>query len=211
MKIYPKTYEDVFRSKRTSNRCDIDKVCVDSCAGYTDSVDVYSMDLHNEIKKLQIETFSQLVKIEWLYRRFRYEGVRRKNRSNGHRIDRAFGIFMRNYVGYDPKLLSLNRAHRIVAEYLDDFFPDFNSGNPFEIKFEYPYKYMNFECLVLVYRMEERMELLKIGEDQQMRYVDFLDYIINYIMSYNEEYGEKFTLSSSITIFRYVSLINYEK
>jgi len=209
-KEYPKTYENVFTSERTQKRCDIDKVSVDFRKGSNRDIDVFQVDFRSEIKKLQIETFNHLVKIEWMYRRFMYDGMRRKRYGNGHYIDRAFGIFMRNYVGFDSKLISDNKLYNIVIGYIDNFFSDFNIGNPFTEEFKYPYEYINFEHLVLVYKMSERMELLKVGEKRNMNYTVFLDYVINYIMSYNEEHGEKYTLVDNEPS-RYIALINRNK
>jgi len=205
MKTYNQTYEKVFTSDRSLKKCDIDKVNISFHSDSNRDTDIYQVELRHEIKKLQNETFNQLVKIEWLLRRFRYDNME-KGYGNGHCVNSAFAIFMRNYVGFDNKFL-VNRVYRIIIGYFDDFFTNFNIGNPFTEIFEYPYQHINFEHLVLVYKIPERMELLKTGEERGMRYVDFLDYVINYIMSYNEEHGDKYTLVDQYNA-RYVNIIN---
>ena len=56
-----------------------------------------------------------------------------------------------------------------------------------EQKYEYPYTYMTFDCLFLVYQMPDRLELLKIGEERAMGYSTFVDYIFNHVLCSNEE------------------------
>ncbi|MCH8348368.1 MAG: hypothetical protein IH901_07765 [Proteobacteria bacterium] len=113
---------------------------------------------------------------------------------------------MRHYVGYDNKVFSKDVLYNKVATYLEDFFPDFDMSNPFKNKYEYPYKYMNFECLMLVYKMDERLDLLSIGESKEMSLTRFTDYIINYIYSYNDEHGDTYLFKFTPRILPYVAL-----
>ena len=44
--------------------------------------------------------------------------------------------------------------------------------------------------LVLVYQMDERMDLLKKAEEGKMTYYEFLDFILNYTFCVNDEAGK---------------------
>ena len=51
---------------------------------------------------------------------------------------------------------------------------------------------MTLECLIVVYAMKERMDILNHCERARMKYTQFLDYVINYIYSYNEDVGYQY-------------------
>jgi len=204
-KNYKKKYEDVFTSERTLKKCDINEV---SASGF--SVIEYQLKLQEQIRNYQLDTFDHLVKIVWLFQKFTYKGKRRDNLSNKHgfHLDAAFGVFVKRYVGYDNKFFTrTNTLHKVVT-YLNDFFPDFNISDPFESKYEYPYEYVSFECLYLVYQMQERLDLLEEAEKKRMSYIVFLDYIINYINCYNEEHGDIYELKISMNNPPYISCKN---
>lgn len=194
-KKYPKTYENVFTSKRTLNKCKIEKV---SCDVNWDTP-AYCEKVKKAVAMFEVDLFDHLVKIFWLVRRFCYGGINRgARRWNGVYLDSAFGVFMRSHVGIESRMIMWDHVYSKIGTYLDDFFPDFDVRNPFSEKLEYPFKCMSLECLVVVYKMAERLELLKEGEHQKMSYTQFLDYVINYLNCYNDEVGYKhytFTLS----------------
>ena len=186
MKKYRKTYEDVFTSERRLKYCKIDNV--------SNNIDIsekeYRKKMSDLFKDQQNKTFDFLVKYYWLSRRFCYDGkLRSKFSKNGYKLDRPYGIYLRHFVGVDSRLI-VSRLNGRVISYFDEFFPDLDAENPFKKKFRYPYKYMNFECLSLVYAMPERLELLKEGERKRLKYTEFIDYVYNYACSVNEERGE---------------------
>lgn len=201
MKIYESCYEKVFTEQEDfSKRCDVSKVSTFNNVPLNTTL--YINEFRSEMKAFEIDTFNHLVKITWLRRRFCYRGERRtRNKSNGRILDTAYGLFIRNFVGYDTKFLFGSSFSRIVG-YMDDFFPNFDEGNPFEEDYKYPYKVMTLSHLSLVSNMDERMELLEYAEKHKLTYVKFLDYIINYINCYNEELEE----NKYEFIFRYNSL-----
>jgi hypothetical protein len=213
MKQYPRTYELVFSDQKR-----IDKKCALGSIGTYNNIPNSNIEyiklLRNTIKKFQDDFFDALVKYAWLTRRFCYKDERRKNKSrNGVVMDFAFGIFMRRYVGYDNKGIMISRHSGRIISYFDDFFTNFDEGNPFEEIYEYPYKYISLDYLLLVYQMPERLELLQYAEDNEMSYTKFLDYILNYVSCYNEEHGEiyVFMLTSKTIGFPYVRVNqNYE-
>jgi len=181
-KNYKKNYEDVFSSERFLSGCKPERVSI-----FGDmNIDKYIKLFKEEMGGLEKELFDRLVKICWLFKQFQYGDYRRKNLGRNNRyIDKAFAIFMRYYVGHESRTVW---PYRKVMYYMEDFFPNFLLGDPFKQEHKYPYKYMTFADLTLVYQMPERMELLKYGEAKKMQRVDFIDYIINYIMCYGEEH-----------------------
>lgn len=186
MKNYQKKYENVFTSDRCLKKCDIEKVGTDIDWDAKEYVKIFK----KELKSFQLDIFDHLVKTIWLMKRFCYDGKKRENLSrNGNYLDGAFGVFVRNHVDMESRLITRDEMYSKIRSYFDDFFPEFEVRNPFVDDFKYPYKYMTIECLVVVYQMEERLELLKYGEDHKMRYLDFIDYVLNYINCLNEDKG----------------------
>ncbi|MFA6385951.1 MAG: hypothetical protein WCW29_04370 [Candidatus Paceibacterota bacterium] len=190
---FPREYERVFsRNERTNKKCDINKVSPlnNIPKNTTEYVNLYK----ESFRIFEKVYYDFLVKYLWLSRRFCYDGSHRKKfNCNGMILDLRYGVFIRNHIGYDSRsLFGQSTVATRVISYLDDFYPNFNEGNPFEENFEYPYKYMNLECLSLIYTMDERLELLKYGEENKMKYTEFLDYVLNYISCYNEKYGDKY-------------------
>jgi hypothetical protein len=199
MKNYPRKYEYVFTGRDLINKkCKINEVSVYN--NDPSSVNEYINLFRETFRKFEADYFDSLVKIEWLSRRFCYHGYRRaRNIGNGVDIDRAFGVFIRSFVGHDKRLFVLEKSTLSkVITYLDDFFPNFNEGNPFKEEYKYPYKVMTLECLSVVYQMDERLELLDYCDKKNMTYTEFLDYVVNYINCLNEEKGDIYTF-----IFKY--------
>lgn len=209
MKHYDRKYEFVYTNPRTLKKCNIDHV---STTDGTD-VGVYQIKLRNAILDYQKTVFERLVRVEWLIRKFMYnDKSRRLFLSSGNIIDSAFGVFMRQYVGFDYNLFSRDDILRKVVTYIDDFFPGFNEIDPFDAHLKYPYQYVPFESLILVYQMEERMELLAEAEKEQMSILEFRDYVINYVYCLNEELGhDKYRMVVERKYPPYVKKnINYE-
>lgn len=188
-KEYPKNYENVFTSKRTLNRCKINDV--------SNTLDIEESNYRSVWKKLfrwnQEHLFEFLVKYYWLSKKFCYKRqCKRKFKGSGKAVDRAFGVYLRNFVGCDNRIFSQNLLYtRAITSYFKDFFPNLDKENPFEKIYRCPYRYMNFDCLTLVYRMPERLNLLDIGEKKKMKYTKFIDYVYNYVSSFNEEKGKQ--------------------
>ena len=203
MKQYPKTYEDVFTAPRYFSRCKISKVSTDIDL----PTDEYVSLLQKTIAGFERSIFDNLVKIYWLYHRFCYRGQHRlKNIGNGWMLDYAFGVFMRRFVGFDNRFLNFGPVFPKLASYLKDFFPDFDIQDPFKERLEYPYKHVTLECLVMVYQMPERLELLQYMEDNRLGYLEFMDYLLNYLYCHNDDVGyQHYNLNvSTHTIMPYV-------
>ena len=69
---------------------------------------------------------------------------------------------------------------------------------------------MKLEHLLFVHQITERLDLLKIGEDRAMSFIDFADYVVNYILCFNEEHGETYSLTNNRTTFDHVVRNKYE-
>jgi hypothetical protein len=192
MKLYEKRYEDFIQKKENRKNKFRIKLFDISGDGIV-SMEQYVSTIRTEILEMQKEIFNRLVKLVWLFRKFTYGPDHKRMRShkkNGFAMNAAFSMFMIDYTG----LLASSATGRygFVIDYFDDFFPNFDLGNPFEESYEYPYKYMTFECLMVVGNLPGRMEFLKIGEDQKMNFPKFYDYMINHILCYNEEIGKEY-------------------
>jgi len=206
-KYYPREYEYVFTSDRLLKKCKPEKVSV-----YNDipgDVDKYIVTLRKTILTFQKEIFDYIVKIVWLFRRFRYNNRRRvKTNRNGIELDGAFSVFMKHYVGVDHRfLMTRNIPYTRIISYFDDFFPAFDDGNPFEDKYEYPYKNITLEYLGIVFHIFERLDMLKYCDEENMSYDEFLDYVINYINCYNDEHGKTYEFMFNSTAMPYVKNI----
>lgn len=210
MKIYEKEYEDVFaKGPRIKHKIENISLFNSEPEGLDAYVRLYSetfISMHEII-------FDSLVKLEWLSRRFTYRGKRAEKRGgNGFEMDQAKSLFIRNHVGFDPKLIFMSRGpFASIANYLDDFFPNFDSGNPFKEKYEYPYKYIRMESLILVNKIEGRLKLIEHGEKKKMSLEKFKDFIINQVNCYNYEYGETYFYKFSSAFLPYVTLKNNKK
>jgi len=206
MKNYPKEYEDVFTSKRIKDKCDLALVSTDKDMNTKE----YMGMLQTLVSGFEKDLFNNLVKLNWLSRRFVYGDKHRINQSrNGIVLDAAFAVFMRTHIGVEMKLFTRPFIFKRIVSYFDDFFINFDEGDPFKEDHKYPYKYMTLECLSLVSDMPERMSLLKQGEYEQMSYTKFMDYVINYIGCYNDEHGQTYILKSPTSFPPYIKSQKY--
>lgn len=189
-KNYSQQYERFYGDEK--HNFDLDKITL--YKNSPGSLDEYIELLNENSIEMERVTFKLLVKMWWLLMRFCYNGRHRDKMSiNGPSIDRAFAYFMRRHAGIETKVFFGGKSPLPdLATYMNDFFPNFNEGNPFIENYEYPFKYMTFGCLLLVRKMDERMDLLNYGEKKKMKYGDFIDYVINYTACYNEEHGAKY-------------------
>ena len=207
LKEYEREYEYVFSDKDRIDRfCKLDKISFsDEKLDINKYIDLFSSLSSNFENAL----FDALVKYTWLSRKFCYFDIRRKHmKSNNVSLDKAFGMFLRSYVGMDGKFIlgGFNVSGMIIG-YFDDFFPCFDDKNPFDEKYEFPYENIKSEYLVVVYQMPERLEILDMAEKKKMSYVDFLDYVINYVSCYNAEHGDTYLFNLTNTFLPYVKYL----
>jgi len=209
MKEYQKEYEDVFTAERNLKKCKIEKVGVRNDEMLPEE---YQFLFRETIDDFHEIIFDYLVKIIWLSKRFKYDGhVKTKVGFNGPYIARPYCVFSRWFLNHDTKFMTSSQYMKIIS-YFDDLFPDFDKDNPFNTKYEYPYKFMNLDCMFLVYRIPERLELLKTGEERQMNYCKFVDYVINHILCWNADEENKdstyiYQLNAKSRVSPYVNVI----
>lgn len=189
MKHYKREYEYVFSDEKLiKKKCDLSQVSTYNSRPA--SIDEYIAQMQATYRDFDKALFSFIVRSGWLYRRFCYRGCHRsKSRSNGVELDRAFGVFLRRYVGIENRMLNSGKGVKMIAlyTYLDDLFPNFDETDPFQDDISFPFKNLNTACLILVYKMDERMELLRYADDKGMNYTEFMDYILNYINCFNDD------------------------
>ena len=207
MQEFPKTYEDVLTSKRVTKNCDLDNVGFNGEISKTEYLNTFK----KTVKEYQIIMFDQWVKIYWLMVNFSYKDIVKKTMLRTNRYnDAVFSIFCRNYINFNQRLLTNNIYFNKIATYFSDFFPDYINGNPFNEVYEYPFEFMTFDCLLLVYQIPDRLELLKLGEERKMSYPEFTDYIYNHVLCLNEELGTKdYSIISTSNTPPYIKYENY--
>lgn len=191
MKEYPKIYEDVYNITTKSGKQNgrIDKIT--STFG---SAEKLAEKFRAFYREAHISIFDIIVREVWLERQFIYDKYRRlKAVGNGYSTDWSFGFFMKSMVGISQKPITKNPTFTVVLSYFKDFFPEFLDHDPFvEPKYYlFPFKHVTLDHLEFVYQMiEVRMELLKIAEERQMSYADFVNWVSNYAFCYNDEIGK---------------------
>lgn len=192
--MYQKEYEDFFRSEDMQRVCDVGKILP--------SADEYARLMREEIRLWHAWLFDRIMRAAWLFRRFSYDGKPRTNFShNDSHLDSAFGVFMRNFVGYSQQIITTSEFNRAIVSYIEEFFPGMYEMKLEDQTFPFPFTFMTLDCLVFVYRMPERMELLRQGEEKKMMLAEFMDYVINHIMCYNEEFGLTYTFDKDVSPF----------
>lgn len=207
MKEYPKTFENYFLNDIRNEKCQFDLIGVDEDAM---PVADYIAELKKIMREAQLTEWQSLLKLTWLFRKFVYNGQRRRKvNGNGYPLDCAFAFFLQNYLGHTNRISFGDKASIALSGYFDELYPDFNLLGPMKATYEYPYHYMNFECLLFVHLIPERIELLEIGEQRAMTFAQFGDYILNYIFNYNEEFGEIYYLTppGKIVTFPHINII----
>jgi hypothetical protein len=212
LELFPETYEKVFSDqKRVERRCRWDDITV--YQNIPDSLDNYIFRIKETFRNYETEFFNTIVRLNWLFRRFQYKGTRRVKRSRNHVVlDQAFGIFIRYYCGTENRMITWgNPIYSAVSTYLDDFFPNFDLGNPFHEPYTYPFNHVPLEFLFTVYQMDERIQLLQYAEEKKLSYCDFLDFLTNWILNYNEKYGEKYIFLFTREVMPYIKNKNRKK
>lgn len=187
MKQYEKQYEDYFRPERREQYLDMDDVSTDIGLDAYEYADL----MKSELYKYERQLFDIFVKYHWLICRFHYLGKPRLNDwANGTYVDTAFGMFMRNYADCNKEFFTGRNIHRITT-YFKDFFPNFHLYDPIKEpeKYKFPYDNISLSFLLVVYQVDERLELLDYADKQNMAFPDFVNYVINQVFCINEDLG----------------------
>lgn len=189
-KLYRKTYENVFSEDKPeiSTRLFIDKVSVDGM-----EVDEYTKLFKKFLNNFYTQLFDGFVRLSWLRRKFKY--YNRKfvlpMTKNSRIHNAAFVKFLRRNIGKDMQIITRGKVFSKIEDYFEGFFPGFMDGNPFENPeyYKFPFKNITLEYLVVVHQVDDRIEILKHADEQNMSFATFCDYAINHIYSYNYENG----------------------
>lgn len=188
-------YEKVFSKKKRIRRyCKIEQITAYN--NYPETTREYIRTTKKIFKQFQRMNWDILIRMNWALRRFTYNGKTRgvnwqNKKSNGMCMDVAFGLFVRNFVNHDHRLIfNSNGFYSKLSSYIDNFYPDLLEMDALNTRFEFPYKHIGFEHLVLVYQLDERLELLELGEKKKMPFLTFVDFIIDYCYQKNDELGE---------------------
>lgn len=195
MKQYNKTYEDVFSTDRLKGRSgrklNLDQITVGDDINLDEYISLFSSFLVDSYIKL----FDISVRFEWLRRRFSYYGEKASPgmTRNSPIFCIAFTKLVRRAVGRDAQVLTRSKFFQNLISYLDVFFPEFASGNPFKDpeSYKFPFKNISIDFLSVVHQLDDRIDLLTLADERKMNYAMFLDYVINHVLSVNEEIGRE--------------------
>lgn len=188
MKFFPKTFENVFSSDAVKDRCKLGDVSTQSGMNNPEYIELFRKTVSDSL----LLYFDMAIKTTWLSFQFTYKGYHRSRLfANSLIVDYAFMSFMNNYVGVSNRPITSMPAHSKLMTYVDDLFPEFVEKSPFDNPeyYKFPYEHVTPDFLCVIYQMPERMEILEVAEKSKFTYAEFLDYVINYISSYNEEAG----------------------
>lgn len=189
-KPYPKTYEDVFTTPGCLKTFSIDILETD----YPDGKLAYVEKMNNFFHYYDQQMWLLSVQYSWLQRRFFNKGMQKTYHGRMHmRGDTAYSTFIKHYIGSSYQLLTCSFTFGKIVGYVSDFISDFDSKNPFDHpeEFSFPYKHISLAHMVLVYQMDERLDLLKEAEEKKMSFYQFCDFVINYINCVNDEEGKQ--------------------
>jgi len=178
------------------------------------SNDEYKSKFHEVSLEFSKSIYSLFLKSYILFSKVQYDGVSRGFKS-GRNIaaDASFGAFHKCVVGNDQRLITWNSLYYAISSYFLEHFPDIDYLEDDNAK--YPYEFITLEYLVLVYKMDERLDILKLADKKKFPYAEFYDYVLNYICCYNEEHGEKYYLSEPSqdkrTVGRWLPIVSVKK
>lgn len=161
------------------------------------SLEQAANEYHEMMWSIQRRLFSVLMKAEWLDRHILYnnEAVPLKNHRRGMVFNTALKKFWTDYIGFSRSFLIID-YFRDIRSYADDFFPNFDEINPLEYDFPYPFEYMTLECLLLVYKLPDRMILLREGEDKKLSMLEFQDYLLAWMSEMYFKNQKQFKMSN---------------
>jgi len=191
LKQYPKTYEDVFTASSVDKRCNLDLIDIRDF----ESIEAFIPFARKELKKIMEDSWMSTIKSSWLFSKFNYNGKRSNSAYDSPQSKSAFSIFYKKYIGIDVKAITQSSFYYgRLCTYFRDFYVNFYLHNPFEEPeyFKFPYKNISLDYMVAVYQMPERLEILSYFDEEKNKtnYNQFLDWLLNYISSVNEEKGE---------------------
>jgi len=191
-KDYPKIQEnyfvlskEIFKKRLQAHLYYIDPSLGVDFIGFGGLVRNLTMDFSKKI-------YDYFVKAVWLSRKYMitdcmFGGAGKIECHTTDPIKRSFNAVLRKYAKTDPYYYFIKPNFSPLITYIDDLCPDLESKNPFVDKIEFPYKHINIYYLLVVTKICYRMELLKIAEERNMGYDQFLDFVWNWTVAFNDE------------------------
>lgn len=189
MKDHNKQYENVFSiDANLRYKLNLEQISIEDM-----SLEEYTLLFQDFLTSFYLDLFLSYVKLSWLRRRFTYFGEKTilPMYKNSPFISTHFVKFIRRVVGKDLQVVTRGRFFSIVESYFKDFFPDFETNNPFTNPeyYKFPYENISVEFLSVVRQLDDRIGLLKKANDKNMSYAVFLDYVINHVSVENDILG----------------------
>lgn len=193
IKQYPKTHEDVFSTdyenregRKNKHKLNLDAISVEGMSfnEYTSLYKSFLVDFY-------LDLFNRIVKFVWLRRKFRYykEKATPRFMSNSVSFCLAFTKLTRRVIGVDIQILTHSDFFKDVERRLDELFPCFDDGNPFTDpdSYKFPFKNISIDYFSVVSQLDDWLDFLKLAEEKKMTYPVFVDYVVNHVLSENEE------------------------
>jgi hypothetical protein len=206
MKIYPKTYENIFRDK--------DKLTDETLAQFgstVGSVDEYIKMCRDFYRQADVMVFDMVVRSVWLDQQYTFNGRRRMRRGlNGYKTDWLYGTFMKSVVGVSTKIVTKTLAFKSTASYLKELFPEFSKRNPFTDPeyYKFPFENVGLSQMAFVFQVHNRMEMLRYAEEHPMTYTEFVNWACNQVFCYNDEVGHAVYILSGMKDSSWPHIIN---
>jgi hypothetical protein len=190
MKHLPQVYEKVFSIDRKSSRTKLNLAAI-TIEDMT--INSYISLFHDFLDEAYLNLFNYTVKLSWLRRKFTYYGSKTTlpMYKNSLLTGLAFTKLVRRNIGKDIQIITKSKFFSKIESYFDELFPGFMDGNPFTNPnyYKFPFKNITMDYLIVVSQLEDRVDLLKEADKKKMTFAVFLDYVINYVYSINDELG----------------------
>lgn len=180
-------YEKVYTSERYQQRYKPEKI--QKPDGYKDLAE-YETALRDFLKQKSTSMWNDIVQAQWIFDNFKYIGNHwtYKVTSRGGQANIAFSIFVHDVVESSHMFVRSSYYFNRINTYFKELFPRFHKNNPFKNPelYEFPFKNITIDYMHLVHQMPERMDMLVYADENNMKYNEFLDFVINYVGKYNE-------------------------
>lgn len=182
MKLYPKTYEDLYRQRPA--------IKVEYIGAVDGDIDGLTQQFKDFYQIAYRSLFDIAVRYLWLEKQVTFKGLRRSRRfRNGHVPDQSFGRYMMQIVGHDQASLTRSRWFVVTSAVVTEMFPEFLQRNPFDEPeyYRWPYEHVTLDFLTYSYQIHNRFELLEYADEKRMSFHDFKNWVNNYVLSYNDD------------------------
>jgi hypothetical protein len=202
MHFYPKRYKDLYASKEEERR--LARLGAEGV-----SLNNIATRFQEFYKSAYAILWRFFVTQIWLESRILFDGKTQTDfYDNPIRMCPALKAFFTLQVGIPSTPITNTRLWPVVLSYFREFYPEYMEHDP-EIEPEYynfPYKNITIEYLAFVYQLENRKDFLNLAEEGQMSYAEFINWVTNWVLSYNDEVGDEI-----YTVRRYNDNVLYIK